>query len=100
MSVVGRHHEAVDTFIRAIDTIPEQYPRERGVHLARAATAYSRAGEPQQAATLAVEALQTGLAMRSGRIDLELRLLLEELQPLESGAVSEFREFAHAVNLI
>ena len=100
LSVVGRHHEAVDTFIRAIDTIPEQYPRERGVHLARAATACSRAGEPQQAATLAVEALQTGLAMRSGRIDLELRLLLEELQPLEGGAVSEFREFAHAVNLI
>ena len=100
LSVVGRHHQAVDTFIRAIDTIPENYPRERGVHLARAATACSRAGEPQQAATLAVEALQTGLAMRSGRIDHELRLLLEDLQPIEGGAVSEFREFAHAVNLI
>ncbi len=38
--------------------------------------------------------------MRSGRIDLELRLLLEEFQPLDGGAVSEFRRFAHAVNLL
>lgn len=38
--------------------------------------------------------------MRSGRIDRDLRSLLDEFQLIDTGAVSEFRELAHTANLI
>lgn len=92
LTVLGRHTQATSAFDRALDTLPEGYPRDRGVCLARAAQAYASAGDAEQAAALGVEALKTGQLMGSGRIDRELRSLLEGFQSIDTEPVSEFRE--------
>lgn len=100
LTVLGRHTQATSAFDRALDTLPEGYPRDRGVYLARAAHAHASAGDAEQAAALGVEALKTGQLMRSGRIDRELRSLLEGFQSIDTEPVSEFRELAHTAHLI
>ena len=53
LSALDRHPLAIEAFGRALESLPEEYPRDRGVYLARA-------GEPEHAANLGVEALQAG----------------------------------------
>jgi len=100
LAAVGRHAESVVGFDRAINALPEGYPRDRGVYLARAARANSSADEPEEAARLGVEALEVGMRMKSGRIEHELRSLLRQLDGVESDPVVEFRERARVAELV
>jgi transcriptional regulator with XRE-family HTH domain len=99
--VVGGDNDASAVlFDRALSAIPEHFPRERGVHLARAARTQAGAGEFERAATLGTSALETGQIMRSGRIDNELRLLLKELDQVDTVGAIEFRELARSSQLV
>ena len=100
LTAAGRHAAAVETFDRAIDNISAGFPRERGLYLARAARTYSASGELEEAARLGLEALQTGQTMKSGRIDAELRSLLEEFGSISTEPIAELRELAHAAELV
>ena len=100
LTVTGRHTAAVETFGRAIDNISDGFPRDRGVYLARAARAYFAADERDEAAKLGIEALQTGQMMKSGRIDAELRTLLDEFGPIDTEPVAELRELARTAQLV
>ncbi len=99
LSITGRHSGALETFERSLEGLPTGYPRERGVHLARAAGAHSLAGEFEEAATLGQEALKVGQTVKSGRIDNALRSLLNDFESVETEAVSEFRELAHSARV-
>lgn len=80
LSVLGRHREAVSSFDQAIRSLPVTYRRDRGVYLARAATAQLHADGPEQAATTAIEALSIAATTGSARIFTELAALDSLLQ--------------------
>ena len=100
LAVTGDHYGSADLFDRALSAIPEHFPRERGVHLARAARTQAEVGEIERAAALGTSALEAGQIMRSGRIDNELRLLLEELDQVDTVDAVEFRELARSSQLV
>lgn len=96
MSALGRHDDSILAFNRAIGALPERYPRDRGVHLARAARACSAANEFDEAARLGAEAIEVSKTIKSGRIDSDLISLLQEFESVETESVTEFRELASA----
>ncbi|MDG4833786.1 XRE family transcriptional regulator [Solwaraspora sp. WMMD1047] len=58
---------AIDSFTTAVNQWPDRYRRERGVYLSRTAHAYLAASEPDQAATVATEALTLAATTGSAR---------------------------------
>ncbi|MGW5122232.1 helix-turn-helix domain-containing protein [Streptomyces noursei] len=93
LSVVGKHHQAAAGFTKAISNLPSGFSRDRGVYLARAAMAYAGAGEPEQAASVGLEALSVGSHTQSARILTELDSLNDVLSPWRTVAgVGDFRE--------
>jgi transcriptional regulator with XRE-family HTH domain len=64
---LGRPDRAVRLFEDTLPEVPSVYRRDRGVALARLASAYAQAGEPEQAARVAVEALEIARSAGSAR---------------------------------
>lgn len=75
LSLLGRHHEAVLGFERAIRSLPANYRRDRGVYLARLTISQLAAQGPEQAATTAHAALSIAASTGSSRIFSELASL-------------------------
>lgn len=91
LAIVGEYAAAAEGFQSAIDALPADYRRERGLHLARAARAYAGIGEVEQSSNLGLESLVIGLETRSGRILTELTSLDHDLKGWDTSAVTEFR---------
>ncbi|MFG2352019.1 helix-turn-helix domain-containing protein [Streptomyces phaeochromogenes] len=91
LEVLGRHDQAADIFMAAIQALPEGYHRDRGVYLARAAVAHVGAGAPEQAAAVGLQALTVAEDTGSGRIFKELGRLDKSLLPWQrQPEVAEF----------
>jgi transcriptional regulator with XRE-family HTH domain/tetratricopeptide (TPR) repeat protein len=91
LALVGEYAAAAEGFQSAIDSLPPDYRRDRGVYLARAARAYAGIGEVEQSSRMGMESLAIGLETRSGRILTELSELNETLGRWQTPAVTEFR---------
>ena len=92
LTVLGDCRTAAERFRAALSRLQPAYYRDRGVYLAREATAYAGAGEAEHAAGLGAEALAIGIETRSGRIFAELADLEQALAPAASAsAVARFR---------
>ncbi|WP_372412004.1 helix-turn-helix domain-containing protein [Streptomyces luteireticuli] len=92
LEALGKHGQAADIFMTAIQSLPEGYHRDRGVYLARAATAHAGAGAPEQAASVGLQALVVAGDTGSGRILQELARLDKALTPWRRlPEVNEFR---------
>ncbi|MGW2540051.1 helix-turn-helix transcriptional regulator [Kitasatospora sp. NPDC001574] len=94
LSLLGRHHEAVAGFERALRSLPANYRRDRGVYLARAAVSQLAAQGPEQSATTAQAALSIAASTGSARIFTELASLDSLLRQWQ--AVSEVVQFRQA----
>lgn len=99
LSILGEHPAAATIFERAIEELPPQYCRDRGVYLARAGRAYACSGEPERAVAAGTQALAVVHQTGSGRIITELATLNSELARWKTmPSVTEFREaFAEAL---
>src|SRR5258707_12334555 len=65
LSVLGEHPAAAAIFEGAIENLPPQYRRDRGVYLARAGRAQSCGGEPERAVASGMQALALAGQIRS-----------------------------------
>src|SRR5262249_47650599 len=79
LSVLGDHPTAAAIFERAIQDLPAQYRRDRGVYLARAGRAHVCSGELERAIAAGTQALAIAHQTGSGRIITELATLNCEL---------------------
>lgn len=92
LEALGRHDQAAAAFMSAIQGLPSDYHRDRGVYLARAAVAHAGAGAPEQAAEVGLQALAVAEGTGSGRIVQELARLDKALLPWQRlPEVGEFR---------
>lgn len=92
LEVLGKHDQAADIFMTAIKALPEDFHRDRGVYLARAAVAHAGAGVPEQAAEVGLQALTVAEDTGSGRIFKELSRLDKALFPWQrQPEVAQFR---------
>lgn len=89
--LVGEYEAAAEGFESAIEALPQDFHRDRGVYLARAARAYAGAGEVEHASLTGRQALAIGLETKSGRILTELSELNDALNQWHTPAVTEFR---------
>ncbi|MFI9554420.1 hypothetical protein [Nonomuraea endophytica] len=90
---VGNHADAAEGFRTAIENLPPMRHRDKGVYLARESLAYIGAREPEQAASIGLQALGIAEATGSARIITELAKLDGQLERWQSvPAVTEFRE--------
>ncbi|MFJ6621513.1 DNA-binding protein [Kitasatospora sp. NPDC091335] len=93
LSLLGRHHEAVAGFDRAIHALPLNFRRDRGVYLARAAISQLAANGPEEAAATGETALAIAVTTGSARIFTELAMLDGLLQRCRGvPEVDRFRE--------
>jgi tetratricopeptide (TPR) repeat protein len=67
--VLGQHRRAIDVYETALADLPTVYHRDRGVALAGLAAAYTADGQPDRAASAAVEALRIARAAGSSRTE-------------------------------
>ncbi|MFD7547137.1 hypothetical protein [Streptomyces sp. NPDC059816] len=79
--LLGHPAEAVASYQRALDHWPGSYQRERGLHLARLATAHAAARSPDAACVTALEALEIMRETDSRRTTAELRRVVTALTP-------------------
>ncbi|MGW4115286.1 helix-turn-helix transcriptional regulator [Actinosynnema sp. NPDC004786] len=77
--ILQNSRKALDLFDAVLPTLPPVYRRDRGVALGRFAMAAAAAGEPEQAAHLAEEALDIARGSGSIRTENELRLVAQRL---------------------
>ncbi|WP_232792162.1 helix-turn-helix domain-containing protein [Actinacidiphila yeochonensis] len=92
LEALGKHDQAAAAFMSAIQGLPSDYHRDRGVYLARAAVAHAGAGVPEQAAEVGLRALAVAEGTGSGRIVQELARLDAALVPWQRlSEVGEFR---------
>ncbi|WP_344557439.1 helix-turn-helix transcriptional regulator [Kitasatospora saccharophila] len=96
LAVLGRHHEAVSGFEQAIESLPVNFRRDRGVYLARAAISQLVAYGPEPAAETAEAALSIAVSTGSARILTELATLDGMLQRCQS--VPEVRHFREVLD--
>jgi hypothetical protein len=64
---LGKPHQAVEVYSRALPTLPGVYRRDRGVALSWCSLAHIEVGQPEQAASAASDALQIALSVGSQR---------------------------------
>jgi transcriptional regulator with XRE-family HTH domain len=81
---LGRPERAIDLFEGSLATLPSVHRRDRGVYLARLASAYALCGSPDISVRKAWEALTVAQATGSRRITTELGQLRPRLAPWES----------------
>lgn len=89
---LGKHQDALDILIQSIRAWPAgTQDRDRGLALARLATAYAGAHEVEEAVTTGHAALKVLKATRSARILTQIHDLRRELAPVwETPTVREF----------
>jgi len=93
LSLLGKPTEAAEIFQQAINDLPQEFRRDRGVYLAREALAHANADEPEQAAKTGTAALSVAVETESGRIINELAHLDTELARWQRvPEVVEFRD--------
>ncbi|MEQ4721669.1 hypothetical protein [Nonomuraea sp. B19D2] len=91
LSALGDYCEAVNGFQDVVATVPPSFRRDLGVYLSRESIAHAGVKEPEQAATVATEALYIAEETGSARIMNELIKLDVQLQRWHSvPAVAEF----------
>lgn len=84
---------AIAAYQEALDALPPNYRRDRGVYLARQAFAYARAGSINSASSLGRQAAKIAMTTGSLRIVTELGRVDTELDPwARTRAVRDFRE--------
>lgn len=98
--VLGNYAAAAEGFEHAIDELPDGYPRDRGVYLARAALAHAGVQDADQAAALGMQALAIGAETGSGRITAELRQLDGILGTWDTEAGDGFRDAMRSARLV
>lgn len=92
LAALNRHDQAAEAFAAAIRLLPEGFHRDRGVYMSRQAVALAGAQDPEQAATIGMQALNVAEDTGSGRITNELARLDKALAPWgRQQEVSEFR---------
>jgi tetratricopeptide (TPR) repeat protein len=79
MEILGDHDQAAEVFQQAISDLRPEYRRDRGVYLAREATAHAHAANPERAAAAGMSALAIASETGSGRIVHELARLDADL---------------------
>lgn len=93
LAVLGDHAQAAGVFRQAIRDLPPSFRRDRGVYLAREALAYVGAREPEEAASVGMQAVAIAQDTQSGRV-------IDELARVGAGlarwsrlpAVTEFQD--------
>jgi transcriptional regulator with XRE-family HTH domain len=81
---LGRPERAISLFEDSLARLPSVHRRDRGVYLARLASAYALSGSPDVSARKGWEALTVAQATGSRRITTELGQLRTRLAPWES----------------
>jgi tetratricopeptide (TPR) repeat protein len=90
---LGKPKPAIEIFERQLKVLPAVHRRDRGVYLARLASAYAADGQPEATIEVGRASLQIAQATNSGRIFKELQKLEPRLRDWSwSPAVSEFHE--------
>jgi len=79
LATLDDNRGAASVFRAAIAELPPGFHRDRGVYLAREAVALANADEPDEAATVGLQALAIGSDTGSARIGRELARLDEDL---------------------
>lgn len=93
LSILGQDAAAAAIFEQAIEDLPPEYRRDRGVYLARAGRAHACSGEPERAVAAGMQALAITHQTGSGRIIAELATLNNDLAQWKTvPLVTEFRE--------
>lgn len=78
---LGKPAEALAAFQRALNSWPDTYQRERGLHLARLAGAHAANRSPDAACATAMEAVEITRETESRRTTAELRRVVTSLAP-------------------
>lgn len=84
---LGLGVEAVSLWDQVLDIVPETARRDRGVYMARHATAAAGAGEPDQALEIARTAAGIAVETRSARMRRELVTLQRAMRPWQDAPV-------------
>jgi hypothetical protein len=84
---LGLGTEAVALWGQVLDVVPETARRDRGVYLARHATAAAGAGEPDQALEIARTVADIAVETRSARMRRELATLQRAMRPWQDAPV-------------
>ncbi|MEU9919529.1 Twin-arginine translocation pathway signal [Streptomyces sp. NPDC051001] len=84
---LGLGSEAVTLWDQVLQIVPETARRDRGVYLARHATAAAGAGEPDQALELARSMADIAVETRSARMRRELATLQRRMRPWQDAPV-------------
>ncbi|MFJ1536383.1 Twin-arginine translocation pathway signal [Streptomyces mirabilis] len=84
---LGLGAEAVSLWDQVLDIVPETARRDRGVYLARHATAAAGAGEPDQALEIARTVADIAVETRSARMRRELVTLQRAMRPWQDAPV-------------
>ncbi|MFD9116221.1 Twin-arginine translocation pathway signal [Streptomyces bottropensis] len=84
---LGLGVEAVSLWGQVLDVVPETARRDRGVYLARHATAAAGAGEPDQALEIARTVADIAVETRSARMARELVTLQRAMRPWQDAPV-------------
>ncbi|MEU9371250.1 Twin-arginine translocation pathway signal [Streptomyces avermitilis] len=84
---LGLGAEAVSLWDQVLDIVPETARRDRGVYLARHATAAAGAGEPDQALDIARAVADIAVETRSARMRRELATLQRAMRPWQDAPV-------------
>ncbi|WP_432043101.1 Twin-arginine translocation pathway signal [Streptomyces cadmiisoli] len=84
---LGLGQEAVSLWSQVLDVVPGTARRDRGVYLARYATAAARAGEPDQALEFARQVADIAVETRSARMRRELLTLQRAMRPWQDAPV-------------
>ncbi|MFI1535594.1 Twin-arginine translocation pathway signal [Streptomyces anandii] len=92
---LGLGAEAVSLWSQVLDRVPETARRDRGVYLARHATAAAGAGDPDQALHIALTAAEIAVETRSARMRRELVTLHRAMRPWHDAPVG--RELAEVL---
>jgi tetratricopeptide (TPR) repeat protein/DNA-binding XRE family transcriptional regulator len=98
LTQLKKYPKAIIAFQKALDALPADYRRDRGVYLARQAFAHVKAGSVDQAAAGGRQAVDIAFATGSQRIISELGRLDAELDRWSrTPAVRDFREALECV---
>jgi hypothetical protein len=84
---LGLGAEAVSLWSQVLDVVPETARRDRGVYMARHATAAAAAGEPDQAVDIARTVAEIAVETRSARMRRELVTLQRAMRPWQDAPV-------------
>ena len=86
---LGLGSEAVSLWGQVLDVVPDTARRDRGVYLARHATAAAGAGDPDQALHIARTAADIATETRSARMRRELMTLQRAMRPWQDAPVGQ-----------